>query len=108
MEYFNTGEIKDSQLFTELPISGKILNFNKEFVSSEYYIRKINGDEFTLVSETHGKFAGKFDVPLKLDFGTVILNRNRQLAVKPDYKIIFWNPIEKVKSLKNNSGKFTG
>lgn len=100
VEYFNTGEIKDSQLFTELPISGKILNFNKEFVSSEYYIRKINGDEFTLVSETHGKFAGKFDVPLKLDFGTVILNRNRQLAVKPDYKIIFWNPIEKVKKLE--------
>jgi tyrosine-protein kinase Etk/Wzc len=100
VEYFNTGEIKDSQLFTELPISGRILNFKKDFVSSEYYIRKINGDEFTLMSEAHGKFTGKFDVPLKLDFGTVILTRNRQLVLKPDYKVIFWNPIEKVKKLE--------
>lgn len=100
VEYFDTGEIKDSQLFTEVPISGRILNFNKNFKSSEYYIRKINGDEFTLVSETHGKFTGKFDVPLKLDFGTVVLTRNRQLALKPDYKVIFWNPSEKVKKLE--------
>ena len=100
VEYFNTGEIKDSQLFTELPIFGRILNFKKDFVSSEYYIRKINGDEFTLMSEAHGKFTGKFDVPLKLDFGTVILTRNRQLVLKPDYKVIFWNPIEKVKKLE--------
>lgn len=100
VEYFNTGEIKDSQLFTELPISGRILNFKKDFVSSEYYIRKISGDEFTLMSEAHGKFTGKFDVPLKLDFGTVILTRNRQLVLKPDYKVIFWNPIEKVKKLE--------
>lgn len=100
VEYFDTGEIKDSQLFTEVPVSGKILDFNKRFKSSEYYIRKINGDEFTLVSETHGKFTGKFDVPLKLDFGNVILTRNRQLPLKSGYKVIFWNPIEKVKKLE--------
>lgn len=100
VEYFNTGEIKDSQLFTELPISGKILKFNDEFASSEYYVRRISGDEFTLVSEKYGKFIGKFDVPINLDFGTVVLTRNRQFAVKPEYKIIFWNPIEKVKKLE--------
>ncbi|MDR6157749.1 tyrosine-protein kinase Etk/Wzc [Chryseobacterium sp. SLBN-27] len=100
VEYFNIGEIKDSQLFSKLPISAKILNFNDSFVSSEYRITKITGNEFTLMSEKHGKFIGKFDVPIKLDFGMVVLNRNRQFTVKPEYKIIFWNPIEKVKKLE--------
>lgn len=100
VEYFNTGEIKDSQLFTKLPISGKILQFEDDFVSSEFHITKITGEEFTLVSEKKGKFVGKFNIPLKLDFGTVVLSRNREFAVKPEYKIIFWNPIEKVKKLE--------
>lgn len=100
VEYFNTGEIKDSQLFTEVPISGEIIAFNEEFVSSEYQLKKLDGDEFTLVNEKHGKFTGKFNVPLKLDFGTVVMHRNHQFAVKPEYKIIFSNPKEKVKKLE--------
>lgn len=100
VEYFNTGEIKDSQLFTKVPISANIIKFDEKLVSSEYHITKIKGDEFTLASEKHGKFTGKFDVPITLDFGTVVLHRNRQYAVKPEYKIIFWNPIEKVKKLE--------
>ncbi|MFY7814709.1 MAG: GumC family protein, partial [Chryseobacterium taeanense] len=39
-------------------------------------------------------------MPLKLDFGTVVMHRNHQFTVKPDYKIIFSNPIEKVKKLE--------
>ncbi|MGE4513927.1 MAG: GumC family protein [Chryseobacterium sp.] len=100
VEYFNTGDIKDSQLFTDVPISATILKFDEKFKSSEYNLGKISGDNFTLVNEKYGKFTGKFNMPLKLDFGTVILRRDAQYALKPGYKIIFWNPIEKVKKLE--------
>jgi len=100
VEYFNTGEIKDSQLFTNVPVPAKILEFNDKFVSSEYHLTKINGNQFTLVSEKYGKFTGRFNVPLKLDFGIVVLNRDPQYSFRPEYKIIFWNPIEKVKKLE--------
>ncbi len=100
VEYFNTGEIKDSQLFTKVPISGEIITYDEGFVSSEYHIKKLKGDEFTLESEKYGKFSGKMNMPLKLDFGIVILRRNRQFPIKPEYKIIFSNPIEKVKKLE--------
>jgi capsular exopolysaccharide synthesis family protein len=100
VEYFNTGDIKDSQLFTDIPISGSILNFDKKFKSSEYNLGKISGDNFTLVNEKYEKFTGTFNVPLKLDFGTVILRRDTRYDLKSGYKIIFWNPIEKVKKLE--------
>lgn len=100
VEYFNTGEIKDYQLFTDVPVSGRILNFDKKFVSSEYNLHIISGDQFTLVSEKHGNFTGRFNVPLKLDFGIVMLMRDSHYTLKPGYKIIFWNPIEKVKKLE--------
>ncbi len=100
VEYFNTGEIKDSQLFTKVPVSGEIIRFKEGFVSSEYLIKRLKGDEFTLSSEKHGNFTGRFEVPVNLDFGTVVLHRNRQFDVKPEYKIIFSNPIEKVKKLE--------
>jgi tyrosine-protein kinase Etk/Wzc len=101
VEYFNAGEIKDSQLFTNAPITAKILTYNKEkFVSSKYSITDIKGDKFTLQSEKKGKFSGSFNIPLKLDFGTVVLQRNEVLDFKGEYKIIFSNPIEKVKKLE--------
>ncbi|SMP15421.1 GumC family protein [Chryseobacterium profundimaris] len=100
VEYFNIGEIKDSQLFTKVPISGEIITFDQGFVSSEYHLKKLKGDEFTLESEKYGKFSGKLNVPLKVDFGTIVLRRNLQFPVNPEYKIIFSNPIEKVKKLE--------
>ena len=100
VEYFNIGEIKDSQLFTKVPISGEIITFDEGFVSSEYHLKKLKGDEFTLESEKYGKFSGKLNVPLKVDFGTIVLRRNLQFPVNPEYKIIFSNPIEKVKKLE--------
>jgi tyrosine-protein kinase Etk/Wzc len=100
VEYFYSGEIKDSQLYTKVPISGDIIKFKDGFVSSEYKISNLKGDEFILENEKYGKFTGKFEVPLYLDFGTVVLHRNRQFDVKPQYKIIFSNPIEKVKKLE--------
>ena len=108
VEYFNTGEIKDSQLFTKVPVSGEIIRFKEGFVSSEYLIKRLKGDEFTLSSEKHGNFTGRFEVPVNLDFGTVVLHRNRQFDVKPEYKIIFSNPIEKVKKLEKTDFKPTG
>lgn len=101
VEYFNAGEFKDWQLFAGAPITAKILTYNKKkFVSSQYTITKIKGDEFTLQNEQKGNTTGKFNIPVKLDFGTVVLQRNSALMPKSEYKIIFWNPIEKVKKLE--------
>lgn len=103
VEYYNSGEIKDSQLFGNAPITAKIVAYNKDnkkFVSSQYTVTGVKGDEFTLKSEKKGSFTGKFNIPLQLDFGTVVLQRNPNLAFKSEYKIIFWNPIEKVKKLE--------
>ncbi|MDQ0064406.1 GumC family protein [Chryseobacterium lathyri] len=101
VEYFNAGEFKDWQLFAGAPITAKILTYNKKkFVSSQYTIAKIKGDEFTLQNEQKGNVTGRFNIPVKLDFGTVVLQRNSTLIPKSEYKIIFWNPIEKVKKLE--------
>lgn len=100
VEYFYAGEIKDSQLYTKVPVSGDIISFKDGFLSSEYKITNVKENEFTLTSEKYGKFTGKFEVPLNLDFGMVVLHRNRKYAIKPEYKIIFSNPIEKVKKLE--------
>ncbi|MFY7814708.1 MAG: Wzz/FepE/Etk N-terminal domain-containing protein [Chryseobacterium taeanense] len=56
VEYFNTGEIKDSQLFTEVPISAEIIRFNDGFVSSEYKVTSLKENAFVLTSEKHGEF----------------------------------------------------
>jgi capsular exopolysaccharide synthesis family protein len=100
VEYFNTGEIKDSQLFKEVPVSAEIIQFKEGFVSSEYHIKKLQGDEIVLESEKYGRFSGKLNMPLKLDFGTVVLHRNPRFAIKSEYKIIFSSPLQKVKKLE--------
>jgi tyrosine-protein kinase Etk/Wzc len=102
VEYFNSGEIKDTQLFTKVPITAKIVTYNndKKFVSSEYIITDVKGEQFTLKNEQKGNITGKFNTPLNLGFGTVILQRNPAIAFRPEYKIVFWNPIEKVKKLE--------
>jgi len=101
VEYFNAGEFKDSQLFTKAPITAKILTYTKEkFVSSTYTLTDIKGDQFTLHNQKKKEIVGKFNIPLQLDFGTVIFQRNSSVAIKSEYKVIFWNPIEKVKKLE--------
>ncbi|MGC5743524.1 GumC family protein [Chryseobacterium sp. NFX27] len=101
VEYFNAGEIKDSQLFAKAPITAKILSYtNEKFVSSQYSISEIKGDQFTLHSEKKKDVIGKFNIPLQLDFGTVILQRNAAITANSEYKIIFSSPIEKVKKLE--------
>lgn len=101
VEYYNTGEIKDYQLFNKVPVAGKILTFDNKFVSSEYNLTKVSGNDFTLVNEhNNSKIQGKFNIPLKLDFGIIVLSRNQEYEIKPGYKIVFWNPIEKVKKLE--------
>ncbi|CAH0270852.1 polysaccharide biosynthesis tyrosine autokinase [Chryseobacterium sp. WG14] len=101
VEYFNTGEIKDSQLFTKAPITAKILAYTKEnFVSSAYTLTDIKGDQFTLHSQKKKDIVGKFNIPVQVDFGTVIFQRNSSVDIKSEYKVIFWNPIEKVKKLE--------
>jgi len=101
VEYYNSGEIKDSQLFSKAPITAKIIAYsNNKFKSSQYTVTEIKGDKFTLLTDKKTNITGTFNVPLKLDFGTVVLQRNPVIAFRSEYKIIFWNPIEKVKKLE--------
>jgi hypothetical protein len=101
VEYFSAGEIKDSQLFTNAPITAKILAYtNEKFVSSQYSISEIKGDQFTLHSEKKKDVTGKFNIHLQLDFGKLILQRNSDIKPNSEYKIIFSNPIEKVNKLE--------
>jgi len=101
VEYFSAGEIKDSQLFSKAPITAKILTYtNEKFVSTQYSISEIKGDQFTLHSEKKKDITGKFNIPLHLEFGTVILQKNADIKPKSEYKIIFSSPIEKVKKLE--------
>jgi tyrosine-protein kinase Etk/Wzc len=101
VEYFNTGEIKDSQMFSEAPVTAKILtNTDKKFISSEYTLTDVKGEQFTLQSGKKNKITGKFNIPIQLDFGTVVFQRNPAVAIKSEYKIVFWNPVETVKKLE--------
>ncbi|WP_027379618.1 GumC family protein [Chryseobacterium daeguense] len=105
VEYFNAGEIKDSQLFLKVPITAKILSFKDEkFKSAQFTLTEVKGDQFTLQNEKKQNFKGTFNTPLHLDFGTVILNKNPAVAYKDksEYKIVFSNPIEKVKKLEKS------
>lgn len=101
VEYFTAGDIKDSQLFGKTPIAAKVLDYTKEkFIKVEYTLKDVKGDQFILQSLNKKEIPGKFNVPLKLEFGTVILQRDFALALGPKYKIIFWSPIERVKKLE--------
>lgn len=102
VEYFSTGDIKDSQLFGDrVPVTAKILSYTKEkFVATPYTLTDIKGDQFTLQSEKKKDVHAKFDIPVQLDFGTVVFQRNSAFAVKANYKVIFSSPIEKIKKLE--------
>lgn len=102
VEYYNSGEIKDSQLFSKVPITAKVIAYknNKKFASSQYTVTGIKGDKFTLKSDGKTTITGTFNVPVQLNFGTVLLQRDSAIALRSEYKIIFWNPIEKVKKLE--------
>ncbi|MEY8759798.1 GumC family protein [Chryseobacterium tongliaoense] len=101
VEYYSEGEIKDSEIFTNLPVTGKILvyNDNKKFKSSEFTVKEVGNNQFTLTNEKK-KNNGTFDKPLQLDFGTVILHKNGEIPKNSKYKVVFLNPLEKVKRLE--------
>lgn len=101
VEYFSAGDIKDSQLFGKTPITAKVLNYTKEkFVKFEYTLTDLKGDQFILHNANKKEIAGRFNTPIKLDFGTILLQSNSDLALGSKYKIIFWSPIERVKKLE--------
>ncbi|MDH5034494.1 MULTISPECIES: GumC family protein [Chryseobacterium] len=102
IQYYNSGEIRDSELFIKVPIVAKIISYKntKKFVSSQYMVKEVNGNEFVLEDKENKKVKGTFDKNLALDFGTVVLQKVPGLTFKDKYKIVFWNPIEKVKSLE--------
>ncbi|SEW22312.1 capsular exopolysaccharide family [Chryseobacterium wanjuense] len=101
VEYFTAGEIKDSQLFSKAPITAKILSYKDEkFAPSQCTVTDIKGDQFTLETEKKKKITGKFNMPLQLDFGTVVLQIKPQFVLKSEYKIVFSSPMDKVKKLE--------
>ncbi|MET3035622.1 polysaccharide biosynthesis tyrosine autokinase [Chryseobacterium sp. NRRL B-14859] len=102
VQYYNSGEIKDSELFAKIPIIAKVISYSDEnkFISSEYIVKEVNGNDFVLEDNEKKLIKGSFDRKLKLDFGTVILQKVPGLAFNSKYKIVFWNPLEKVKGLE--------
>ncbi|QBA22742.1 polysaccharide biosynthesis tyrosine autokinase [Chryseobacterium indologenes] len=103
VQYYNSGEIRDSELFTKVPIEAKIISYKddiKKFVSSEYLVKEVNGNDFVLVDIDKKVIKGSFNKNLALDFGIVMLNKVPGLTFKDKYKIVFWNPLEKVKNLE--------
>lgn len=101
VEYFTAGEIKDSQLFSKVPITAKILSYKDEkFAPYQCTVTDIKGDQFTLETEKKKKITGKFNMPLQLDFGTVVLQIKPQFVLKSEYKIVFSSPMDKVKKLE--------
>lgn len=102
VQYYNSGEIKDSELFAKIPIIAKVISYSneKKFISSEYMVKEVNGNDFVLEDSEKKLIKGSFDRKLKLDFGTVILQKVPGLTFNSKYKIVFWNPLEKVRSLE--------
>lgn len=104
VQYFSGGEIKDSEMFANLPVTAKIIAYDakpaKKFVSSEYLIKQSDNTTFVLWNEKHGTIKGSYNVPIKLDFGTVIFSKNNAIPFKSKYIIVFWNEIERVKKLE--------
>ncbi|MFS4429284.1 GumC family protein [Chryseobacterium sp. S90] len=103
VQYYNSGEIRDSELFTKVPIEAKIISYKtdvKKFVSSEYLVKEVNGNDFVLEDKDKKTVKGSFNKNLVLNFGTVVLQKVPGHIFKDKYKIVFWNPIEKVKSLE--------
>lgn len=102
VQYYNAGEIKDSELFSLIPIVAKVISYSDEnkFISSEYIVKEAEGNNFVLESSEKKLIKGSFDKTLKLDFGTVILQKVPGLTFSSKYKIVFWNPVEKVKNLE--------
>ncbi|MCJ7933020.1 MAG: polysaccharide biosynthesis tyrosine autokinase [Chryseobacterium sp.] len=103
VQYYNSGEIKDSELFAKIPIVAKVISYSdeKKFVTSEYIVKEVNGNNFTLEDKEKNLIKGNFDKTLKLNFGTVILQKVPGLNFHSKYKIVFWNPLEKVKKLQS-------
>jgi len=104
VQYFSAGDIKDSELFSKAPITAKVLTYNKnnkKFISEEFTVKDIKGNEYTLWNEKRGDLKGSFNIPLDLDFGKVVLNRDPRIPFTSKYKITFWNPIDRVKKLEN-------
>lgn len=102
VQYYNSGEIKDSELFSKIPIIAKVISYTdqKKFIFSEYVVKEVNGNSFVLEDNNKKLFKGNFDKKLKLDFGTVIFQKIPGLTFSSKYKIVFWNPLEKVKKLE--------
>lgn len=102
VQYFNSGEIKDSELYAKIPIVAKVISYadEKKFVSSEYMVKEVKGNDFVLEDAEKKLIKGSFGRKLKLDFGTVVLQKVSGLTFHSRYKIVFWNPLEKVKSLE--------
>lgn len=106
VQYFKSGDIKDSEIFTNLPLIAKVISYrndvSRKFVSSEYTLKKNNDTGFVLSNQNNETISGKFNVPLKLDFGTVVFTKNKGIPFKSNYNIVFWNQIERVKKLEKN------
>lgn len=80
------GRFKDTELYEDAPFYGSILVINqpRKFKSKEYEIISQSNNGYKLLDEKK-EIIGRFGIPLKTDWGTIVLNRNS--------KVYFGNPI---------------
>ena len=88
VSFFSVGAIKEMELYTDSPLSGKILKLDREdqFNGSTYVIIPVGKRSFKLEGS---KTQYQFDAPAKLPFGLVQLNLKKGVVVGAPIKVVF-------------------
>lgn len=89
----NKGRFKDTELYEDAPFYGSILVINqpRKFKSKEYEIIPQSNNGYKLLDEKK-EIIGRFGIPLKTDWGTIVLNRNSKVYFEKPIFLLVTNP----------------
>lgn len=87
------GRFKDTELYEDAPFYGSILVINqpRKFKSKEYEIIPQSNNGYKLLDEKK-EIIGRFGIPLKTDWGTIVLNRNSKVYFEKPIFLLVTNP----------------
>ena len=87
------GRFKDTELYEDAPFYGSILVINqpRKFKSKEYEIIPQSNNGYKLLDEKK-EIIGRFSIPLKTDWGTIVLNRNSKVYFEKPIFLLVTNP----------------
>ena len=87
------GRFKDTELYEDAPFYGSILLINqpRKFKSKEYEIIPQSNNGYKLLDEKK-EIIGRFGIPLKTDWGTIVLNRNSKVYFEKPIFLRVTNP----------------